>query len=116
MIDFGSGVGFTHRVLDALDVRAKVVLHNLANQNTPGYKRFRVRFEELLRAAHERGEDQAQVRPIVERDLSGPPGLNNVSPMEELALLEKVRLLQDIFTRRAGGYFSHLNKAIYGRG
>ena len=115
MIDFGKGLGVTHRVLDAVAVRTRVILHNIANQNTPGYKRYTVSFEDNLREAHLAGAEGRNVHPVVTRDSSGPPGENNVSVMHELALLEKVKLLHDIFSRRAGGYFKHMNKAIYGR-
>ena len=116
MIDFDRGLGISMRVLDATAVRTRVILHNIANQHTPGYKRYQVRFEELLRDAQAAGKHGSEVHPEVVRDESGPPGENNVSVIEELALLEKVALIHDLFTRRAGGYFSHLNKAIIGRG
>jgi hypothetical protein len=35
--------------------------------------------------------------------------------MEELSILGKTSLLHDVMTRRAGSYFSTLNKAIFGR-
>lgn len=116
MIDFNSDLGVTQRVLDATAVRAKVILHNIANQNTPGFKRYTVSFEERMHEAHAAGKDGALVHPVVQRDESGLPGENNVSVVEEFALLEKVKMLHEIFTRRAGGYFSHLNKAILGHG
>lgn len=115
MIDFDRDLGFNHRVLDAMAVRANTVLHNLANQNTPGFKRYQVSFEDQLRAVRDRGGDAAQVYPIVERDTSGVEGINNVSPTEELAMLDKVRLLHDLFSRRVGGYFAQINKAIGGQ-
>lgn len=108
-------LGVTQSVLDALAVRSKVALHNLANQNTPGFKRYGVRFEEFLRAAHASGEDAGSVQPVVFRDESGRPGVNNVSAIDELGLLNKVSLLHDIFTRRAASHISKLNQAIRGR-
>lgn len=115
MINFDRETAFTHKVLDAIAVRTRVAMHNMANQNVPGYKRYQVRFEELLRNASERDRPLHEVEPVVERDLSGAPGQNNVSLMEEMAVLEKTRLLHDLFTRRAGGFFSHVNRAIFGR-
>ena len=35
--------------------------------------------------------------------------------MDELAILNKVQLMNDVFTRRAAGYFNNLNKAIKGQ-
>ena len=115
MIDIDRDTAFTQRMLDVLSRRAKASLHNVANQNVPGFKRYQVRFEDMLREARAKGADEASVEPVVERDLSGPPGANNVVLMEELSILGKTSLLHDVMTRRAGGYFATLNKAIFGR-
>ncbi len=114
-MDLTKDTAFAHRVLDALSLRSKVAMHNIANQNTPGYKRYYVSFEEQLRAASQQGKDIGAVHPEVLRDNSGRAGVNNVSVYDELSMLEKVKLLHEIFTRKAGGYFSHMNKAIFGR-
>lgn len=115
MIDFDGDTAFTQRMLDVLTRRSKAAMHNIANQNVPGFKRYEVRFEDLLREATAKGEDAATVEPVVTRDLSGPPGANNVVLMEELSLLGKTSLMHDVMTRRAGSYFATLNKAILGR-
>jgi flagellar basal body rod protein FlgB len=115
MIDFDHDTAFTQRMLDVLNRRTKAALHNIANQNVPGFKRYEVRFEDLLREAAAKGRDEDSVEPEVVRDMSGPPGVNNVVLMEELSMLGKVQLLHDVMTRRAGGYFQTLNKAILGR-
>jgi flagellar basal-body rod protein FlgB len=115
MLDSNPTTAFTGKVLDALAVRSRVALHNIANQNVPGFKRYVVRFEEHLRAAAAEGKPMHAIDPVVERDTSGPPGQNNVSMLDEMATLDKVRLLHDIFTRRMGGHFATLNRAIFGR-
>ena len=107
-------LGFTERVLDAVAVRYRVIQHNLANLTTPGFKRYYVTFEEELRRAAQMGDDLGKVHAEVHRDNSGPVGQNNVSSTDELALLQKVELIHELFSRRAGGYFSKINKAIYG--
>ncbi|MCA8964828.1 MAG: hypothetical protein H6838_01130 [Planctomycetes bacterium] len=115
MIDFDRDTAFTQRMLDVLSTRAKATLTNVANQEVPGFKRYEVRFEDLLKQELDRGGDGAKVLPVVGRDTSGPEGVNNVVMMDELAVLAKTQLLQDVMTRRAGGYFATLNKAINGR-
>ena len=115
MSEFDQEMSLTQRVLDAVSVRAKVALHNVANQNTPGFKRYYVTFEDALREARKSGDDLGDVHPVVHRDTSGPAHQNNVSVMDELAILDKVKLVHDVFARRAGGYFSHINQAIRGR-
>jgi len=82
MIDFEDGsLALAKRQLAALDLRAKVVLHNIANQNTPGYKRYDVSFEERMREASQSADARRDVEPVVLRDESGAPGINNVSIM-----------------------------------
>jgi flagellar basal body rod protein FlgB len=115
MIDFQSDTALTQRMLDALDARAKAALHNIANQHTPGFKRYVVRFEELLDKQLDRGGKAENVQHEIDRDLSGRRDQNNVNLVEEVALLDKTKLLQEFVTRRAGGYFGKLNKAIFGR-
>lgn len=115
MIDFDRDIALTHRALDALDARTKAILHNIANQNVPGYKRYVVRFEELLRQRLAEDGDVASVHAVVERDTSGAPGRNNVSLVDETTLLDKTRILHEFVTRRAGSYFATLNRAIQGR-
>jgi flagellar basal-body rod protein FlgB len=115
MIDLERDTALTHKLLDVLDLRARVAQHNIANQNTPGFKRYTVRFEDLLRDQMHRGGDAGAVEPQVERDESGPPDQNNVDLVQETTLLDKVRLVQEFVTRRAGSYFSTLNRAIFGR-
>ncbi len=115
MIDFDRDTAFAQRLLDVLGARTKAALHNVANQNVPGFKRYEVRFEDMLREAQAGGRDGDDVEPVTERDLSGAPGQNNVVLLEELAILGKTALLHDVMTRRAGGYFATLNKAIFGR-
>lgn len=115
MLHIDRDTAFSGKVLDALALRSKVALHNIANQNVPGFKRYVVRFEEHLRAAEDEGRRLADVVPVVERDESGPADVNNVSMLDEMAVLDKVRLLHDVFTRRLGSQFATLNRAIFGR-
>ena len=114
-MDLGQDTSFAHKVLDAVAVRSKVVMHNLANEGTPGFKKYVVEFEDQLRAELKGDKDFSSISPEVTRDESGTPGQNNVSEFDEMAILEKTRALHEIFTKRIGGYFSSMNKAIFGR-
>lgn len=115
MIDFDRDTAFNQKILGVLDARTKASIHNVANQNVPGFKRYRVEFEDMLRAAEQRGGSIESVQPATKRDNSGPPDQNNVVLMEELAILGKTSLLHDVMTRRIGSYFGTINKAINGR-
>jgi|DewCreStandDraft_2_1066082.scaffolds.fasta_scaffold00511_42 flagellar basal-body rod protein FlgB len=50
-------VRFLGRALDLLSVRQRVLAHNLANAETPGYRRLDVDFRAALLQALERPED-----------------------------------------------------------
>ena len=115
MIDFGNDMALTQKMLGALEARVHAAFQNIANQNTPGYKRRIVHFEDLLREKLERGASVDDVTWQETRDTSGPPEQNTVSLVDEMALLDKTKLLHELVTRRAGGYFRQLNSAIYGR-
>lgn len=118
MIDLDRDTAFAQKMLDVLALRTKTAIHNVANQNVPGFKRQEVRFEDALRDAQARDGndvDIGSIEPSVVRDESGEPGQNNVVLMEELTILGKTQLLHEVMTRRAGSYFSTLNKAIFGR-
>jgi len=118
MIELDRDTAFASKMLDALSLRTKTAIHNIANQNVSGFKRSEVHFEDALREAQQQQGDSldfSALQPEVVRDESGAPGQNNVVLMEELAILGKTSMLHDVLTRRAGSYYSTLNKAIFGR-
>ncbi len=88
------------RLMSASVQRAKVIEGNLANHNTPGFRRRVLRFEDLLRSALPRGEDAARaVAPRIEEDLVTPTREdgNNVTMELELSALRENKLLFDTY-------------------
>lgn len=70
---WGSTEASLEAALEAAVLRQRVIAHNLANVETPGYRRFEVVFEEAL-AAQQR-QEQARVLPLARTHpthLSGP--------------------------------------------
>jgi flagellar basal-body rod protein FlgB len=69
------------RLMSAAHRRGQVIANNIANQNTPGYKREVLRFEDLLADKLKRGGDWRDVVPTITKDLATPssPDGNNVS-------------------------------------
>jgi flagellar basal-body rod protein FlgB len=90
-------------LLDAAALRARVLAGNIANQNTPGFTRQVVRFEELLRSAVERGrgaQELARIAPRVEKDTQTPARAdgNNVALELELSAARENRLLYEMYS------------------
>ena len=50
-----------NRAMDAAMLRANVISNNIANVNTPGYRRVEVKFEEQLREALDKSRLQGTV-------------------------------------------------------
>jgi flagellar basal-body rod protein FlgB len=75
-------------LLDACALRQKVIANNIANFNTPGYRRAEVRFEEMLTRALQNGGDEAvqRVRPeiVVPRTTRVRPDGNDVDLNREI--------------------------------
>ena len=88
------------RLLSASNLRQRVIAENIANENTPGFTRSVVRFEELLsKRLDEHDPDLSSIEPRVEQDRSTPAGAdgNNVSLETETAALRENRLLYEVY-------------------
>jgi len=89
------------KLLSVSSMRAKVIAGNLSNQNTPGYTRRVVRFEDMLDKALDRGNMSlaAAVEPQIEFDRTAPPGTdgNNVSMETEVNAMRENRLMYDLY-------------------
>ncbi len=89
-------------LMDAAALRARVIAANIANQNTPGYRRQTVRFEESLRAALAGGRGPGELErmePTIEADLSTPTRAdgNNVSLELETSAMRQNQLLYETY-------------------
>lgn len=117
--------------LDAAALRQQAIAHNLANAETPRYRRFDVVFEEALalqqreasrrkialrrtHEAHLSGTRRDPVRPVVVRDTSSTMRNdgNNVDVDREMAALAKNTLFYQTLTRVMGARFAALRTAI----
>jgi len=116
--------------LDAAAARQSIMAHNLANINTPNFKRRDVLFEdELRRALSDNGDyrmavtnarhitskgDLANVRPTVINDKTTSMRLdgNNVDIDMEMTLLAANQLNYNAFTQLINGKYSMLRYVI----
>jgi flagellar basal-body rod protein FlgB len=120
-----------YKALDASSLRAKAISENLANIQTPGYKRKEVNFEDQLRDALKaklaatqdqaghmpagKGIDLAKIRPFVfePEDKALPGEVNNVDVDMEGAKLAENQIYYSFLTKWVG--FDKYNAAIAGR-
>jgi flagellar basal-body rod protein FlgB len=108
----GSNTRLMGAALDGLAARHRAIAANLANQNTPGYKRLVVSFEDQLA----RASGGVDLEPKVERDRSpGGPDGNNVDAMAELGQMTRVELSYQLLTRALSLEIGQMRAAISGR-
>ena len=98
--------------LKAQSERQRVVAHNIANVNTPGFRAGQLDFEgSLAEALSRRNGGVARAQHSATND---PAGLNdnNVSLEKELEALDKSNLHYDALTSALNAKFSQLRTAI----
>ena len=106
------------RLLDATDMRQQVIAQNIANVNTPGYRRMDVSFEEAL--AQELNRSQTPVVRKAVPQVHYTAGLearadgNNVDIDMEIGQLNKNALLQQVYLQVLGSEMSMMRRAIDG--
>lgn len=123
------------RSVDTAALRQKVYANNIANVDTPGFKRSEVQFEQLLQEQINAREvvgyqthpkhipigqntSLAQIEPeiTVDHELSMNNNGNNVDIDAEMALLAKNQLYYNLLVGQIGHEISMVRKAIGGGG
>lgn len=105
------------RLMSASSLRARVLAANVANQNTPGYRRQEVRFEEELVRALERGNARLdRIEPEVTEDLDAAPRAdgNSVDMEREVSALRENRLLYELYANILTGRTRLMQLALRG--
>lgn len=115
--------------LSALWQRAQLITHNIANEDTPGYKAKRLSFEQTLsaeiravrNARGTQGREQAiqrlnNVAPRVYEDTGtiGRADGNNVDVTAEQIEMARVQLQYQALSQKLSGRYSTLKYAISG--
>jgi len=121
------------KMLDASMLRSRVIANNIANVNTPGYRRVEVSFEDELRNALDRTRLQGTKTnvkhlEIGRKDLSNvnanayhpydptlPSGVNNVDIDLEMAKLAETQIMYNYAIKFGQGVYRKMNAAIQGR-
>ncbi|MDN5276512.1 MAG: flagellar basal-body rod protein FlgB [Clostridiales bacterium] len=125
-----SHMGVLEKALDASWLRNEVIAHNIANADTPGYKKYRVEFEEELKSALEastlKGKKTRpkhldigassidEVRPRVVRTdgTQMREDGNNVDMDEEMTSLAKNAIMYNALVQKISGEFRKLKTVI----
>lgn len=106
------------RLAAATEMRQRVISHNLANVNTPGYQALDVQFEQFLNEQTDRlvsPSDHPREPKVVPRTgLSERADGNNVDVDLELAQANKNSLLYQTYYQLMGVQLDHLRRAIQG--
>jgi flagellar basal-body rod protein FlgB len=107
------------KMLDAAELRHRVIAQNVANANTPGYRRQEVRFEDALAHCLEHGGERAVkgVQPSIV-DAGGEavrPDGNTVDMDEEMGQLNKNAILYKIYAQLLATQISSMRSAITGK-
>lgn len=106
-------------LLDTASLRHQVIAHNVANVNTPGYRRLEVDFESTLRRHLETG-DASGARPPEPQVVEGPSwgereDGNNVDIDMEIGQLNKNTMLYNVYSQILATRMSTMRSAITGR-
>lgn len=110
------------KLIDASVLRHQALAGNLANINTPGYKRIDLQtdFSQLLTKASGTGDASriAQVKPQLRLDetaYSRRPDGNNVSMDSELIMMSRNSLQFEMTSQQVSNSIKNLKYAITGR-
>ena len=101
--------------MSAATKRAEVISNNIANQNTPGFKRSTVEFEDLLAAELQRGDaDVLSVAPETRVDLLSPArgDGNNVHMELETNAMHQNRLMYETYSAILSGRMELIRASI----
>lgn len=96
--------------LEALSIQQKMILHNLANVETPGYKSKSVTFEDTLRDSADRYDLKATI--YTDDTTSLRPDGNNVDTDVESMKLYENYLQQLYLYQKISGQFTNFRYVI----
>lgn len=128
---YSRSMNIMHRGLDAASQRQTVISNNLANVDTPGFKKSVVTFEdELIKALNTNGQiagyvtngkhipigrksiADVQPRTLMQKETSLRNDGNNVDVDEEMAKLAMNSIMYNVLTQQVAGEFSKLKSVI----
>lgn len=112
-----SNINYINKALDASWLRNDVYSNNIANVDTPGYKRKKVEFENMLEKALNKNDSENinSVNPIIVKDNSTSSYRldgNNVDPDVEMVELAKNQIKYNSLVNQVAYEFKMLQAVI----
>lgn len=102
------------RALAASELRQRVIAHNVANVQTPGFKRSRVDFERHLTSAMSKSQLlSVQPNVVVEKETMGRADGNNVDLEREMTMMAENQIYHAALTRQFSDHFARLRSVIH---
>lgn len=109
------------KMLDVSSIKHKVIANNIANVNTPGYKKMEVSFADQLEKAVNEGSmnkfDTLQPKIVISKEDKSETGRNdgnNVDMDKEVSSLVKNTLSYSIYTQLLAKKYEGIKSAIEG--
>jgi len=103
------------RLINATDLRQRVISNNLANVNTPNYRRMDVDFEtQLAQELSGRSHTAASPEVVQTTGLTARADGNNVDVDKEIGQLNKNAMLQQTYIQLLGTHLEQMRLAIGG--
>jgi flagellar basal-body rod protein FlgB len=108
------------RLLDVASLRQRTLAHNVANVNTPGFRRSDVRFEDAFARALASGNEAKALRvqpQVIEHGGDGERADgNNLDIDVEMGRLEKNTALYKVYSQLLASQLANMRAAISGHG
>lgn len=108
------------KMLDVCTLRHRIIANNIANVDTPGYKRATVIFEEKLRSLLKRGLNAEKIREIqpqiyIDETSTWREDFNNVDIEKEMVRLSTNTLRYSIYAQLIEKKLQMIKQAIKGK-
>lgn len=114
MIQFPEHIDRIATLTEVTELRHRVISHNLANVNTPGYQRLDVSFDEQLFKARRHAEAGPVSHPTVIQDPDRTPGMdgNSVDIDHEIGQLKRNSMLFQTYAQILSTHFDTMRRAM----
>ena len=113
MLQFPAHIDQLASLAEMSELRHRVISHNIANVNTPGYQRLDVRFDEELINAKRRGDGQMS-KAVVVKDAGTSSRLdgNSVDIDEEIGHLNQNSMLFQTYNQILNQHLEMMRRAV----